>query len=532
MEKFFLSYQKNDKVESVEVNSGEIVFVVGANGTGKSTLMHRFATQNKPIVKINAHRQLWFNFDNLDLTSEQRDQNKKEILQHDLQASSRWSDRYSVPRIQCTLYNIIDAENVQARKVVEMFRSGAEDDAKTLAGAPSKIQIINEILKVSHLDFAISINQVGRLVVLRGGGRHYLIKELSDGERNALLTIAEVLTAPENALILLEEPERHLHPSIVSPLLTQLLVARKDCAFVVSSHDVWLPLGQNNAAVFLVRKYNHQPQWWDIDYISSMQEMDEEVAKAVLGSRGKTLFIEGDFSSLDIQIYEILYPELSIKPVGNCAEVERMVKALNSFEAIHRISAIGIIDRDYRTDLVCEKLISNRIFPIKCYSIESIYYHPTVISWVLGGVEKIDFDKKFESLTDCILREFNRNKDVIVAKRVEQRIRKKVVSQAPNWELIRDEKGDIKITVPVRRVFNDEVRIIDSLIRNRNIEKILSDYPIKKTGITQCVASLLGFHSPADYEDAVREIFRKDRAKINELDLLTDVTEFVARWEE
>ena len=46
----------------------------------------------------------------------------------------------------------------------------------------------------------------------------HIFAELSDGERNALLIGSDVLTTEPNSLIILDEPERHLHRSIISPL--------------------------------------------------------------------------------------------------------------------------------------------------------------------------------------------------------------------------------------------------------------------------------------------------------------------------
>ncbi len=104
--------------------------------------------------------------------------------------------------------------------------------------------------------------------------------------------------------------------------------------------------------------------------------LDEEVAIAVLGSRRTLLFIEGQISSLDIQLYQILYPKLTIKPLGSCVDVERVVKGIRESEENHWISAFGIIDRDNRSDDECEQLYSEGIIPLKQYSVESLYYHP------------------------------------------------------------------------------------------------------------------------------------------------------------
>lgn len=205
---------------------------------------------------------------------------------------------------------MIDFENVAARQISDAARSGKMETVKELADIQSPISKMNDILKISNLDFQVQIDQGSKLVAIKDGFPPYSIAELSDGERNALLIIANVLTAPENTLILLDEPERHLHRSIVSPLLSTLLTYRSDCAFVISTHDVSLPLDQYKASSLLVRLYNHTQQKWQIDKIENIEEMDESIASAILGSRRKILFIEGYATSLDIQLYKILFPDI------------------------------------------------------------------------------------------------------------------------------------------------------------------------------------------------------------------------------
>ena len=73
----------------------------------------------------------------------------------------------------------------------------------------------------------------------KNGSPPYSIAELSDGERNSLLIAASILTMKSESLVLIDEPERHLHRSIISPLLQHLFSSRSDCAFIklLSNND-------------------------------------------------------------------------------------------------------------------------------------------------------------------------------------------------------------------------------------------------------------------------------------------------------
>ena len=52
---------------------------------------------------------------------------------------------------------------------------------------------------------------------------------------------ATVLTVDPGTTLLIDEPERHLHRAIIAPFLSALFEQRQDCAFVVSTLELYLP---------------------------------------------------------------------------------------------------------------------------------------------------------------------------------------------------------------------------------------------------------------------------------------------------
>ncbi len=67
---FNLTFPSPDNgTQQLQLEAGEMLFVLGANGTGKSSLMFHFSHQHRGRVrKISAHRQTWMNSDALDMT--------------------------------------------------------------------------------------------------------------------------------------------------------------------------------------------------------------------------------------------------------------------------------------------------------------------------------------------------------------------------------------------------------------------------------------------------------------------------------
>lgn len=522
MVEFQLRYPVDAQTHEIKtIKSGQLMFLVGANGAGKSTLMQHFAAQNHGRVRrITAHRQVWFNSNFIELTPASREQNERSILSQDQQAQARWRDDYAHLRSQVTIFDLIDSENVEARKIADAARAKNMTLVEQLAQRKSPMASLNDILQISNLPIRITVDQGSKLLAERDDSLPYSIAELSDGERNAILIIANVLTAPPNTLILLDEPERHLHRSIVSPLLSTLLSYREDCAFVISTHDVGLPLDQDKASALLVRSYKHNPQSWQVDYIDAVENLDEEVALAVLGSRRVILFVEGRSSSLDLQIYQILFPQITIKAIGSCVEIERIVSGLRSSENSHWISAIGLIDRDNRSDQECIELEKSGIFALRQYSIESIYYHPVTFDLMLkriSFINPINVEETALVLGREIVKVFNGEKQRLVARIVQRKARDELTRQAPDYKKIL--QGGCSVNFSFEHLMNEELAVAEKHIHDSDIAGIICRYPVRETQILEMIAKALHFQSRDKYEQAVRKMLIED---VKACDILKD----------
>ena len=183
---------------TLQLESGEVIFVLGANGSGKSALMQRFASQNRrKSRKIAAHRQTWMNSDSLDMTPSTKIATEKNIENEDGNQRSRYRDRFAAERASMIIFELIDAENIRARTMASAYDSGNMDKLSEAAKVEAPIAIINELLLQSNIPISISIQANERVIARKVDGPEYSAMQLSDGERNALLIAANVLTAPE-----------------------------------------------------------------------------------------------------------------------------------------------------------------------------------------------------------------------------------------------------------------------------------------------------------------------------------------------
>jgi ABC-type cobalamin/Fe3+-siderophores transport system ATPase subunit len=501
----------NNGLLNIPLTEGKALFVLGANGVGKSTLMHNLFNQNANHSKRRlAQRQTWFNDNSMNITASQKATYDGYVKSSDSQMNSRWKVDYSQERSSISIFNLINSENVRARKITTEVDNNNIDLAKTLSNIQAPLQGINELFAVSNIPVVITLGKDEQLFASKNGSAPYSIAELSDGERNALLICADVLTTESNQLIILDEPERHLHRSIISPLLSSLFQKRKDCVFVISTHDVFLPIDHVEASVLLLRSC----QWngknikdWDADLISETDEIPNSIKREILGSKRNILFVEGEYDSLDRQIYQLIYPSVTIMPQGNCAQVEKAVDGIKGTEKLHWINAYGLIDADDRTEEQISKLLQKGIAALSCYSVEALYYDLEIVKRIAKRFSEVtgqDETTLFKNATSGIIAELIPHKVRLCSRLCEKQVRNSVMTALPKHKEIQ-EKGKFEFKIDLKEIQEKEEALFDKLVVDKNMVALISRYPIRETPVLTKIANGLGV--PRDkYESAVRKL--------------------------
>lgn len=94
---------------NLTINLGEHLFILGANGTGKSSLMQRLYTPHHDNARqISAHRQTWFSSNTITLSPQQKRDMEVNIRGRDTSLESRWKDDYAAFRASISIYDLID----------------------------------------------------------------------------------------------------------------------------------------------------------------------------------------------------------------------------------------------------------------------------------------------------------------------------------------------------------------------------------------------------------------------------------------
>lgn len=504
----------------IPVSVGETIFVLGANGTGKSSLLQGFATTTYGRSRrITASRQTWFQSSSLEFSPSQKTAYEQQARSWDVNQQSRYMEQNAQIRSGLTIYDLIDAENVDARAIAGAMRAGNVAGAQTLAAKVAPIAKINELLATSNIPVAISVEGGDKLVASKNGGPPYGVQELSDGERNALLIAADVLTAKSGMLLIIDEPERHLHRSIISPLLTALFRFRSDCAFVVATHDLMLPVDNPDSRVLLVRSCSYSaqtPVGWDVDLLPSNADVDEGLKQDIIGARRRIVFVEGEPSSLDQPLYGILFPEVSVVPKGSSRDVDHAVAGITASQTFHWIKAWGIIDNDGREQSEVAALQAARIFALPFYSVESVYYHPDLVrgvaarqSSVIGG----DAETRARAAIHAALAATQLHLSRLAARAVEKSVRRQFFSRLPTLREL-EQRQPISVQIDTGSIVDAEEALLTAAINREDWTYVVNRCPIRETPALNVIAKEVGLQGRAQYESAVLQMLRDDAAML------------------
>jgi energy-coupling factor transporter ATP-binding protein EcfA2/5'-deoxynucleotidase YfbR-like HD superfamily hydrolase len=229
----------------------------------------------------------------------------------------------------------------------------------------------------------------------------YNASEMSDGERVIFYLIAQVVCAPKKSIVIIDEPEMHMHKSLVKKLFDLTEKERPDCTFVYLTHDIDFAFSRQNATRVWAKTYEGN-NIWDYEILKDASPIPEQLYLEVLGSRKPVLFIEGDNSSIDYRLYEQVFSDqYTLKPLGSCAKVIQSVKSFNEQKGFHHIDSFGIIDRDRRREEEVTKLKDDKIWTLDVAEAENLLLLEVVVKEAarhMGKSENEVFEKVRENL--------------------------------------------------------------------------------------------------------------------------------------
>lgn len=209
-------------------------------------------------------------------------------------------------------------------------------------------------------------------------------------ERAVFYLIGQTLVAAPNSLIIFDEPELHIHRSILSRLWDELEAARHDCAFVIISHDLEF-IAASNGQKFFLHSYS-STQGWEIEEVPLDTGFTEEMTALILGSRKPVLFVEGGVTSLDLAVYRACYTQWTVISRNSCEEVIHAVTTMRANAQLTRITCAGLVDADDRTADEVNFLRDLGVSILPVSEIENIFILPEVLEAIAIGEGHIEPD--------------------------------------------------------------------------------------------------------------------------------------------
>jgi hypothetical protein len=314
------------------------------------------------------------------------------------------------------------------------FYFSAEDPTAGAERPLLKGQVLQDIWRsmLPHRELVIDYkNQVLRTRISGPDTHEYEAGTMSDGERIVFYYIASCLFAPENAVIIVDEPESHLHKALQPVLWDRLQATRSDCQFVYLTHDLDFALSRAGAPIVCLTKFQVSSQGqheWDWYLVPESGEVPEAVFLEIAGSRKSVLFVEGkQEDSLDYLLYRHLYPDYHVVPVES---YDTVIKATASFAAspmqrLHRVQCRGIIDRDYRTEEHILHLPPH-IYVLDVATAENLLLHEDVLEVLAADrlMQAHEISQLVSNIKDDIFAWVEQNKDQISTEIVTYELRR------------------------------------------------------------------------------------------------------------
>jgi hypothetical protein len=343
----------------------------------------------------------------------------------------------------------------------------------------------------------------------------YNASELSDGERVMFYLIGEVLCVPENSIIIIDEPEMHIHKSKIKLLFDLIEKERPDCAFIYLTHDIDFAFSRQSAIKVWTKSYEGN-NVWDYELLDSSMPIPEQLYLEILGSRNDVLFIEGESSSIDYEIYGQVYPENTIKPLGSCDKVIQTVKSFNEQNDFHNIKSFGIIDRDRRKEDDIVRLNKKDIWVLDVAEAENLLLLEPIVKAVSNHMGK-NPDDIFHQVKGNILGFFGNQLENQILIHFSEVLRREMINAS------KIEKKEIaEVITEVDASYNsiDKQKIFDSirtdfegLLNASDYEGILRVFNLKNALIPESkVCELTGIKNKEFYRQLVISLLKRKDA--------------------
>lgn len=252
-----------------------------------------------------------------------------------------------------------------------------------------------------------------RLYITLPTGEELPFTDLSSGEQEVFFVLSFFLRNDiQNSIILVDEPELHLHPELARQMIKIMLSIKPGNQIWLATHNAELvDEAGRDRTYFVTRHSATEPA---TVRRASDEEGHVELLRTMFGYSGyvglarKLVFLEGDEASADRRVFTSLFPDVAEQirfiPLASAENVQRVHRGVMALlgESLGHSEFFLIRDRDYLPQSMSSKYEvdeSGRIFLLKRHEIENYLLDADTISEVVeellgtaisaGDVEKL-----------------------------------------------------------------------------------------------------------------------------------------------
>ena len=386
--------------------------IIGANGAGKTSLINELRKNSIDEMYVLPAQKLLYFVSNIS----NRNNIEQENYIRDLKNTNIKYDTIDLYPLNIqdnfsnTFTNLITLL-VKDIMVVATYKFRGQNDSSL-----SLWQKLERIWNKIKPEISFEIDPIKIIVNVKKNDSKYSINGLSDGERCILFYIGNVLLAPENSYIIVDEPETFLNAAIYNELWDLLISERPDCQFIFASHNMDFVQSRTNATYVWCQKFKAP---YNLEY----QILPLNLLTEVSGTKKPILFCEGTKSSIDYQIYSKLFSEFCfVKPVQGHKQVIQHTKAYNNLQLLHGNTAYGIIDNDWMNESSIQEQKDQNIFVLPFNEVEMMLVDEAVVKSCLPFDDDKEKQRKFENFQQSIIKSCEEKKDKIISLALKKRV--------------------------------------------------------------------------------------------------------------
>lgn len=491
--------KQNNKAQS-SVEAGRIA-IIGANGAGKSRFMEELTVGCQGRAYL------------LNALSAFYPELKESTLEGSIDALYRSYIRRQSYLRQDAVSELDKLEYLLFADELESLMAFKEERHRKAKELPeTRLDILRRIWRQLFPGSRIETKQ-GRLLFSTLSGNDLIpTHRLSQGEKSALYHIAAVLYAMPEGVIFIESPGLFIDHGLRGPLWNALENARPDCTFIYNSVDIEFVTTRSDCVCIWVRNYDSESHTWDYDLLSK-ERINETMLMEFAGARRPVMFIEGDaVHSIDMRLYSLVFPEMTVRPLGSCSKVIETTRSFNDLGALHHLRSTGIVDRDRRTDEEVAYLRKKHILVADVAEIENMFLLPELVM-AMARHRGRDGEKIMRRIERDVTRMFKSHAEEQALQHVRHKVKRdvecRIDSRFTCITALEVHLRGLEGKLQPRRHYNRLREEFARLIRDNDYRGILKVFNHKPMLPDSGVAQMLGYASKDEYINGVLNLLKR-----------------------